>query len=78
MMAPESQRSAAMVVSVHFDREGGQRWFARISAYRDTIAPDTDWIPQTTVDGVCAIVRAWLGAVTKSELAPGDEPVTGR
>jgi hypothetical protein len=69
-MAPQSQRSAALLVSVHVDSDGNPAWLARITSYRDAFGPSISLATQTSVDGICDVLRDWLISVIKEE--PGE------
>jgi hypothetical protein len=60
-MESSAERSAALLISVYRDGEGGG-WYARVLRYRDPLVGETssDVIP--TIDGVCMEVRRWLTA----------------
>jgi hypothetical protein len=61
-MAPQ-RRSAALVISAFVEPEANPRWYARMSYYRDTLAPAVNGATQTSVDAVCDAVREWLESV---------------
>jgi hypothetical protein len=63
-MESVSDRSAALLISIHIDVEAGARWYARALSYRDASNADTSGDVFTTVDGVSMHVRRWLTAVT--------------
>jgi len=75
-MARQSRRSATLLISIHADPEIGGRWYARVMSHRDAIASTTKLAAQTTVEGVCGIVRTWLTDVTDEESSPRDGSVT--
>ena len=60
---PSKRRSAALVVSAFVEPGGNPNWYARISSYADTLAPATQGPAETTVQGVCEAVQAWLEGV---------------
>lgn len=60
-MAPQ-RRSAAMVISAFAQPES--HWYARIVFYEDPLLPAVEARPQTSIDGVCEVVRTWLTSVT--------------
>jgi hypothetical protein len=70
-MTPQSRRSAALLISLHIDSDGSDRWHARISSYQNAFASPTALVTQTTVEGVCDTLRDWLASVVNQELAAG-------
>lgn len=66
-MAPQSKRSAALLVSVHVDPGGSPEWLARISSYRDAFGPATSLATLTSVDEVCQVIRDWLASIVNEQ-----------
>jgi hypothetical protein len=75
-MAPK-RRTAALVISTFVEPRGNPPWYARIMFYEDAQAPGVQASAQTTVEGVCDIVRAWLESVTAEETDANHGSMTG-
>lgn len=58
-------RSGALLISVNIDVTGGQAWYVRINSNRNQVT--TPLPVQTTVDGLCEVVRSWLEDVIDAE-----------
>ena len=56
---------------VQVDPDGNPAWNARLSSYRDAFAPGTTSETQSTVEGVCKAVQAWLASVIEPDAPPG-------
>jgi hypothetical protein len=76
-MAP-TRRTAALVISAFVEPRGNPPWYARISSYDDAFAPAVQTTAQSTVDGVCEAVRAWLESVIGEDANTADGSVTAR
>jgi len=61
-MAPK-RRTAALVISTFVEPQGNPPWYSRIAFYEDAFAPAVQTPAQTSVDGVCEVVRRWLESV---------------
>ncbi len=75
-MAPNSQRMAALLISVYVEPEGHPQWYARLSSYRDALSRSVTPTAQVSVDAVTSAVSSWLESVINSEAPSDDEPVT--
>jgi len=71
-MAPQSLRSAAFLVSVHVDPEANPEWVARITSYRDAFGPPVSLATETSVEGICDVLRDWLSSVIERQSTDGD------
>lgn len=74
-MAP-TKRTAALVISAFAEATGNPPWYARIAFYDDPFAPAFQAPVQSTVDGVCEVVREWLESVLDRDTAGHDRLVT--
>jgi hypothetical protein len=62
-MASQRARSAALLISVYVDTEGGAPWYAQLRAFTDPAAPQ--FLSERISDqaNVILAVRRWLEAV---------------
>lgn len=63
------RRSGALLVSVYLDADDGQAWYGRVLSYRDSLNPEGTLSVQTTVDGLCELVRRWLEEMTDGQVS---------
>lgn len=64
------------MVSAFVEPEDNPPWYARISFYGDTFAPTVHLPAQTSIDGICDAVRAWLESVIEEAATTHDGSVT--
>ncbi len=70
------RRTAALVVSAFVEPGTNPAWYARISFYVDTFAPAVHGPTETSIEGVCKTVQAWLESVIDDPAGRHDGSVT--
>jgi hypothetical protein len=62
-MASQQARSAALLISVYIDAEGGAAWYAQLRGFRDSAAPEqvTERVSDKTE--LLLAVQRWLDTV---------------
>jgi hypothetical protein len=69
---PPDARSAALLISVYIDTEGGAPWYAQLRAFTDPTAPHFRTQRTSDMDQLLLTVREWLETI----IAGGDSPLT--
>jgi hypothetical protein len=62
-MDPPGARSAALLISVYIDAEGGAPWYAQLRAFADPTAPHFLTERTSDMDELLLAIRHWLEKV---------------
>lgn len=62
-MDPPGARSAALLISVYIDTEGGAPWYAQLKAFADPKDPDFLMQRTSDMDQLLVAVRDWLETI---------------
>ncbi len=62
-MDPPGSRSAALLISVYIDAEGGAPWYARLRAFADPTAPHSLTQRTSDMDELILAVRHWMETI---------------
>lgn len=62
-MGPPGARSAALLISVYIDDEGGAPWYAQLRAFSDPKAPEFRTERTSDMDELIMAIRRWLETV---------------
>jgi hypothetical protein len=62
-MGPPGARSAALLISVYIDAEGGAPWYAQLRAFDDPSVPNFLTERTSDMDELILVIRRWLETV---------------
>ncbi len=62
-MGSPRPRSAALLVSVYIDAEGGAPWYAQLRAFEDPAAPESQTVRVSDKAELILAIRRWLDKI---------------